>query len=77
MKPIRTVNVVEFSEDSAFQIKSLASYPDTKAGNKAAEKRMLALIKEANQGVQEINKEAVLDDGYFQDGDWCVIITHS
>ena len=77
MKPIRTVNVIEFSEDSAFQIIGMASYPDTKAGNKAAEARMINLIRENDEGFTCENIDAALDDGYHQAHGWCVIITHS
>lgn len=80
VKPIRTVNVIEFSEDSAFQIIGMASYPDTKAGNKAAEARMIAVVKENDESFDETNIEdvdAMLDNGYHEAHGWCVIITHS
>jgi len=77
MKPIRTVNIIEFSEDSAFQMIGMANYPDTKAGNKAAEARMMAVIKENDKDFKDEDIEAVLDDGYHTAHGWCVIITHS
>jgi hypothetical protein len=71
---LNTVNVIEFSEG---EILGLASYNDDKEGNAQAEERFMSLLDE-NTGLRSRKaKYAALDEGWFEDGTWKVVIFHS
>jgi hypothetical protein len=71
---LNTVNVIEYSEG---EILGLASYNDDKEGNAQAEERFKSLLNE-NTGLRlEEDVNAALDEGWFEDGTWKVVIFHS
>lgn len=72
---LNTVNVIEF-RGGEFDIQSLTSYQDDKEGNALAEERFKELISE-NHKVSKADIETALENGYFEEGEWKVIITHS
>ena len=72
---LNTVNVIEFGNHSPTDILSLASFSDDEIGNREAEDLFYKKMLE-NAGA-ESDVTAALDDGYFCDGTYTLLITHS
>lgn len=67
-----TVNVIEMHAD---MIISLRSFTDDDEGNKKAENLFENLVKENGGDLDEI--EGMKDEGYFNNGDYSLLIFHS
>lgn len=72
---LNTVNVIEI-RGGEFDIQSVASYQDDKEGNALAEARFKDLITE-NHKVSKSEIESSLENGYFEEGEWKVLLVHS
>jgi|WetSurMetagenome_2_1015567.scaffolds.fasta_scaffold316446_2 hypothetical protein len=69
---IRTINVVEYADDTVQQV---VAYPDTPEGNGEAEAMFKACAME--NGMAEVDTVDCLNDGLFEQGDYQVFIVHS
>lgn len=63
IKQLNTVNVV-CTDDVNTTIISIKSWPDTKNGNKSAEKFFLEYIAEDNPLIEDVDH--YLDDGFYE-----------
>jgi hypothetical protein len=72
MKPLNTINVVEYSSDSVQQV---VSFPDTTEGNIAAETMFKSIATE--NGMDENDSDDCLADGLYEQGMYQVFIVHS
>ena len=72
---LNTVNVIEVRGD-VFGIQSMASFTDDEEGNSLAEARFKSLVTE-NHKVSKADIEVSIENGYFQEGEWIVLLTHS
>ena len=72
---VSTVNVIEFSDNTPTSIISLRSFNDNKAGNKKAEKLFKKILVE--NGANEVTFDSFVEDGYYQNGTYTVLLTHS
>jgi len=75
MAKLQTVNVIEIIEHG---IANITSFTDDKEGNEEAEQLFIKIIKE-NVLPDELpeSEEFYLEEGYFEQGDYEVLITHS
>lgn len=69
-----TVNVTEYANDT---ILGIHSFSDDDEGNKEAEECFKRIIKESGHEVTNEEMEVFLEDGYFEQGNYQVFITHS
>ena len=70
MAKINTVNVIEMADDDLL---SITSFTDDEAGNKEAEARFQICAQE--NGCDP--KESFIEDGYFEQGNYQLFISHS
>ena len=71
---VSTVNVIEYANDTVMGIRS---FTDNESGNKEAEKVYRSLIIEHDPDAIEHDIEMFLEDGYYEQGDYQVFLTHS
>ncbi len=69
---LQSVNVIEYSSGA---ITSLRSFTEDKEGNKAAEALFQKLAKD--NGMDDSDLDACLEDGLFEEGDYQIFIVHS
>jgi hypothetical protein len=69
---VDTVNVIEYADDS---ILGVTSFTDNEEGNKEAEAIFRQVAKE--NGMEDVDAESFVEDGYFEQGTYQVFITHS
>ena len=78
---VDTVNVIEYRGESVENVHSFSDaveHPRIKAeGNAEAEALFKACIKENGENVTDEEIEACLEDGYFEQGNYQVFLTHS
>ena len=74
MAKVNTVNVIEYVDDS---ILSIRAYTDDEQGNKEAETLFKACVEENGDCILSTEMESILEDGYFEQGNYQVFITHS
>jgi hypothetical protein len=70
---LQTVNVIEYKNDS---ILSVQSFTDNEEGNKEAEKVFEGIMRERN-GVADEDVAISLEDGWYEEGDYQLFLTHS
>lgn len=74
---INTVNVIEYANDNLVGIQS---FLDTPEGNKEAEQAFTSILKEDSSMcfvLTDEEIEACIEDGYFEQGDYQLFISHS
>jgi len=71
---IATVNVVEIADDSIIGIRS---FSDNEEGNKEAETLFVEYVKENGDNISDEEMEVFIEDGYFEQGSYLVVISHS
>ena len=71
---IATVNVVEIADDSIIGIRS---FSDNEEGNKEAETLFVECVKENGDNISDEEMEVFIEDGYFEQGSYLVVISHS
>lgn len=72
---LNTVNVIEFDDKS--MPASMKSFQDDKDGNVEAEALFTAILKENDPDISNEVIEESLDDGYWTNGGWSVVLIHS
>ena len=72
---MKTVNVIEISGDGD-DVLGLQAFPDTPEGNKEAEEAFASCLRE-NGPVAEDVVEAAIEEGYWEIGDYTVLLVHS
>ena len=72
--PIQTVNVIEYADDA---IQGIRSFEDTPDGNKEAENVFHDIVKENDPDATEAEINFFIEDGFHEQGDWQLFITHS
>jgi hypothetical protein len=70
---LQTVNVIEYRADA---ILSIQSFTDNEEGNKEAEEVFESIMRERN-GVVDEDVEVSLEDGWYEEGDYQLFLTHS
>ena len=79
-KPLFTVNVIEMSEG---RILGVVSFPDSPAGNRAAEERFRAVCKEnTSESTMTDEEKAIfidhcIENGNAEIGTWELFLVHS
>jgi hypothetical protein len=71
---LHTVNIIEYASDA---VRGVSSYNDTPEGNKQAEIWFESCIKSSYPETTKKDIEACKDNGYFEQDDYQVFITHS
>ena len=71
---IKTVNVIEYVDDS---IIGLTSFNDDQEGNQEAEAHYKIIVKEHDPEVTDEEMEVFLEDGYYESGEYQAFISHS
>lgn len=71
---VNTVNVIEYADDAVFGIKSFSNDPE---GIKEAEECFKEVIREHGDNVTEEEAENYIEDGWFEQGNYQVFLTHS
>jgi hypothetical protein len=69
---VDTVNIIEYSDCSVLGVHSFSDDAD---GNKEAEQCFTTILKE--QDVSDEDIEVALEEGYHEQGDYQLFITHS
>ncbi len=72
-KPVSTVNVIE-ERDGV--VERMWSWVDDEEGNQAAEDRFRSILKE-NPDIKERDIASYIEDGCFEEGDYCIYLVHS
>ena len=68
-----TVNVIEYCDDSVLSIRS---FQDDEEGNKEAEELFTKILKEQNRSIED-DIEVALEDGFSEQGNYQIFISHS
>jgi hypothetical protein len=77
MAKVNAVNVIEYSHETD-SVSNVHTFVDeAEAMNKEAEKFYTSKIKELNPEVTEEELTVFLDDGWFEQGEIAIFITHS
>jgi len=71
---INTVNVIEYANDA---ILSVDSFSNDEEGIKEAEEHFKAVIKELGDKITDEEAESFIEDGYFEQSEFQVFLTHS
>ena len=71
---LNTVNVVEYADDAVLGVKSFSG---DEAGIKEAEECFKVCIKENGENITDEEMDVCLEDGYFEQGEYQVFLTHS
>jgi len=71
---IDTVNVVEYSGDD---LVSITSFEETSEGNIEAGEHFTALLTENGAWVTAEEIESYVEDGYWEQGDYQLFLSHS
>lgn len=78
---VNTVNVIEYVNDAVLSVRSFMDADDNERirteGNAEAEALFKECVKENGDNVTDEEMEACLEDGYFEQGDYQVFLTHS
>ena len=74
MSKIQTVNIIEYAGDDLIGIHSFSETPE---GNQDAEAWFKDVVKENGSSVSDDEMEAFLEDGYYEQGDYQLFLTHS
>ena len=69
-----TVNIVEYATDSIIGLRSFSDDPE---GNKEAEETFRSVIKEHDSEVTDEELDAFVEEGYHEQGDYQLFLTHS
>lgn len=72
-RKLSTVNVIEMSDSTVLQ---MASWADNEAGNKAAEKLFVELLK-THEDADDETIEAYLEEGTYEFGHLKLLLVHS
>jgi hypothetical protein len=76
MNKIDAINIVEYSHETD-SVSNAHTFVESKEGNVEAEKFYTSKIKELNPEVTEEELTVFLDDGWFEQGEIAIFITHS
>jgi len=71
---VSTVNIIEFSGDS---LQGMTSFNDNEVGNREAEMLFFKLVMENYPNMLEEEIEGFIEDGYFEQRDYQIFLTHS
>lgn len=74
MAKIQTVNIVEYADDDLLGV---TSYEDNEEGNKEAEAQFKQCVIENGADMSDEDAESFIEDGYFEQGNYQLFITHS
>ena len=71
---IQTVNVIEYEGNDLVGIQS---FSDDEEGNKEAKETFRDIIKERDSGVTTENLDVFTEEGYQEQGDYQIFLSHS
>jgi hypothetical protein len=71
---VATINVIEYCGDSLLGI---TSFNDNEVGNREAEIFFHRFVKDNFPETLEEEIEACIEDGYFEQGDYQIFLSHS
>jgi len=69
-----TVNIIEYAEDDLL---SINSFDETSDGNIEAQECFTAILKEQGDNLTDADIESYIEDGYWEQGNYQVFISHS
>jgi hypothetical protein len=73
---IRTINVIEIPDKSTMAVQRLVSFQNDNKGVSEAEETFAKIIRD-NYDVSDEEMSDHLENGYFEDGDYYIMIVHS
>ena len=71
---MQTINVIEYANDEILQVKA---YEDSPEGNEEAQTCFKTIIKEHTSEVTDEELEGFIEEGYHEQGDYQLFLTHS
>ena len=74
MAKINTVNVIERTDEGEYSIKS---FSDNVKGNKEAEKLFKSIVIEREETIDKNYIVDYLDEGFYEDGNYELVLIHS
>lgn len=70
---VSTVNVIEYRDDA---VEAVHSFQDNEEGSKEAEDMFTSIMRERD-GMTDEDVEMALEDGFYEEGDFQLFLTHS